>query len=51
MKAWCQRNGTTLQHARFMFDGDRLQPDMTAEGAGLEEGDEIDVMVEQVGGY
>merc|ERR1712065_102815 len=50
MKAWCQRNGTQMANARFMFDGVRLAADTTAEAAGLEEGDEIDVMVEQVGG-
>ena len=49
MKAWCQRHGCTLQNARFMLDGDKLQYGMTAEAAGLEDGDEIDVMINQVG--
>ena len=34
----------------FLYDGARITPENTAEELGLEEGDEIDAMISQIGG-
>ena len=36
---------------RFIFDGERIKESDTPETLEMENGDEIDVMVEQTGGY
>ena len=53
MNAFCQRQGVNLNAVRFLF-GDsstrrRINSDQTPESLGMEDGDAIDVMVEQVG--
>ncbi|KAJ1606038.1 ubiquitin-like protein SMT3 [Cryptosporidium canis] len=50
MNSYCQRTGQNEQSIRFLFEGERLRPEMTAEDAGLQEGDLIDAMISQVGG-
>ena len=50
MNAWCQRQGVNLNAVRFLFDGTRINSDQTPEGLEMEDGDVIDVMVEQQGG-
>ncbi|KAK9171120.1 Ubiquitin-2 like Rad60 SUMO-like family protein [Cryptosporidium meleagridis] len=50
MNSFCQRTGQNEQSIRFLFEGERLRPEMTAEDAGLQEGDLIDAMISQVGG-
>jgi len=50
MNAFCQRNGVTMQSVRFLFDGARLGPQQTPKDLDMEDGDVIDVMVEQQGG-
>eukprot|EP00741_Cyanophora_paradoxa_P008256 tig00001278_g7986.t1 len=50
MDAYCQRIGQAAGSVRFMFDGSRIQPAQTPEEIGMEDGDEIDAMMEQVGG-
>merc|ERR1711939_627458 len=55
MNAYCQRAGKSLNEVRFMYEGERLQPDQTVESLDiddLEEDDEviIDVASEAVGG-
>ena len=49
MLAYCQRQGVSLQAVRFLFDGTRINSDQTPEGLGMEDGDVIDVMMEQAG--
>ena len=49
MNAWCQRQGVNLNAVRFLFDGERLRESQTPESLEMEDGDVIDVMVEQVG--
>jgi len=39
-----------ITNVRFLFDGDRLQNTQTPKDLGMENGDEIDVVIEQVGG-
>eukprot|EP01017_Pseudomicrothorax_dubius_P010846 TRINITY_DN1393_c0_g1_i1.p1 TRINITY_DN1393_c0_g1~~TRINITY_DN1393_c0_g1_i1.p1 ORF type:complete len:106 (-),score=26.77 TRINITY_DN1393_c0_g1_i1:198-515(-) len=50
MEAYCQRQGVNMQNVRFLFDGDRIAETQTPDQLGMENGDEIDVVVEQVGG-
>ena len=36
---------------RFLFDGERLRDTQTPKELSMENGDEIDVVIEQVGGF
>ena len=51
MEAYCQRQGLSNNQCRFIFDGERIKDDDTPETLEMDNGDEIDVMVEQTGGY
>ncbi|KAJ2747837.1 SUMO protein smt3 [Coemansia sp. BCRC 34301] len=48
MTAYCSRTGQTMGSVRFLVDGQRISPDDTPQALGLEEGDTIDAMTEQV---
>lgn len=50
MDAYCARVGKEPGSVRFLFDGERIQPDATPEQLEMEDEDEIDAMVEQTGG-
>jgi len=50
MDAYCQRQGLASNNVRFLFDGERLHETQTPKELNMENGDEIDVLVEQVGG-
>ena len=50
MKAFCNRNGVASNSVRFLFDGNRVNPTQTPQDLDMEDGDVIDVMVEQQGG-
>ena len=50
MNAFCQRQGVNSASVRFLFDGQRLNPQQTPQELEMEDGDVIDVMVEQQGG-
>ena len=50
MEAYCNRQGLQLNQCRFIFDGDRIREDQTPEALEMDNGDEIDAMVEQTGG-
>ncbi|KAI9503311.1 putative ubiquitin [Coemansia spiralis] len=50
MQAYCTRTGQALGTVRFLVDGERINADNTPESLGLEDGDAIDAMTEQVGG-
>lgn len=50
MEAFCVKLGLQKGSIRFSFDGNRISPEQTAEGLGMQEGDVIDAMVEQTGG-
>jgi small ubiquitin-related modifier len=39
-----------IANVRFLFDGERLHEGQTPKDLGMENGDEIDVVIEQVGG-
>ena len=50
MKAFCSRNGVAQNSVRFLFDGNRINGSQTPQELDMEDGDVIDVMVEQQGG-
>ena len=50
MEAYCQRQGLSNNQCRFIFDGERIKDDDTPQTLEMDNGDEIDVMVEQTGG-
>lgn len=50
MDAYCTRQGLSSAQCRFIFDGERIKDDDTPDNLEMENGDEIDVMVEQTGG-
>lgn len=50
MESFCTRQGINPSTVRFLFDGERIHDESTPEALGMEDGDEIDAMVEQTGG-
>jgi len=57
MDAYCQRQSVIIyliqlnsSNVRFLFDGERLHETQTPKDLNMENGDEIDVVIEQVGG-
>ncbi|RIA89031.1 small ubiquitin-related modifier-like protein [Glomus cerebriforme] len=50
MEVFSERNGLTMRTLKFLYDGDRIKNDDTPESLEMEDGDAIDVMVEQTGG-
>ncbi|CAO1635853.1 unnamed protein product [Sympodiomycopsis kandeliae] len=49
-RAYAERMGKPASSIRFLFDGARINDEDTAESLSIEDGDEIDAMVEQLGG-
>ena len=50
VEAYAQRKGINGASLRFMIDGERVQPDSTPKMLELEDNDQVDVMLETVGG-
>merc|ERR1712230_258322 len=50
MHAFCNRQGVSMNSVRFLFDGNRINETQTPSQLDMEDGDVIDVMVEQHGG-
>lgn len=50
MEAYATRKGVALNQLRFMVDGKRVNPDDTPKFLEMEDGDQIDVRIEQQGG-
>ncbi|CAG8495933.1 2313_t:CDS:2 [Paraglomus brasilianum] len=50
MEAYCERQGKAMASVRFLYDGERIQAHHTPAELDMEDGDAIDVMVEQLGG-
>ncbi|EIE76644.1 hypothetical protein G6F46_003770 [Rhizopus delemar] len=51
MDAYCERQGKAPGSVRFLYDGTRVQNHNTPNELDMDDGDSIDVMVEQIGGY
>ncbi|KAG2198903.1 ubiquitin-related domain-containing protein [Mucor mucedo] len=50
MDAYCERQGKQPGSVRFLYDGTRVLPQDTPNELDMDDGDSIDVMVEQIGG-
>ncbi|KAI8889279.1 ubiquitin-like protein [Backusella circina FSU 941] len=50
MDAYCERQGKSAGSIRFLYDGTRVLAHNTPNELDMDDGDSIDVMVEQVGG-
>lgn len=50
MEAFCKRQGRAANSLRFLYDGQRVEPDDTPESLDMDEGDVIEAHREQVGG-
>ena len=49
--AYAQRLGINTSSLRFVLDGNRVTGDQTPKMLEMEDGDQLDVRIEQVGGY
>ena len=51
MEKYCERQGISNKNSvRFQFDGERIMEKTTPHDLGMQNRDEIDVVIEQVGG-
>jgi len=51
MDAYCQRQGISQNSIRFLYDGQRIQPERTPKELDMEDSDIIDAVLQQTGGY
>ncbi|EEH57334.1 uncharacterized protein MICPUCDRAFT_33538 [Micromonas pusilla CCMP1545] len=49
--AFCARKSLQPDSVRFLFDGQRVNANMTPKDLDMEDGDSLDAMMEQVGGF
>mmetsp|Transcript_6289 Transcript_6289/g.8757 ORF Transcript_6289/g.8757 Transcript_6289/m.8757 type:complete len:97 (-) Transcript_6289:191-481(-) len=50
MDAYCQRQAIESNSIRFLYDGQRLQPEQTPQDLEMEDNDIIDAVLQQTGG-
>jgi small ubiquitin-related modifier len=50
IEAYAQKKGIATSAFRFMFDGQRIQGDVTPKMLEMEDDDQIDAVLETVGG-
>ncbi|KAF2645269.1 ubiquitin-like protein-like protein SMT3 [Massarina eburnea CBS 473.64] len=50
MDAFCDRQGKNISSVRFLFDGQRVQPDDSPDALDMQDGDTLEVHQEQIGG-
>ena len=48
--AYSQRKGVNATSLRFLFDGQRVRGDQTPQDIDMDDGDQLDCMLEQQGG-
>ncbi|RWW79331.1 hypothetical protein BHE74_00012387 [Ensete ventricosum] len=51
MNAYCDRQSMDFNAIAFLFDGHRLRGEQTPDELEMEDGDEIDAMLHQTGGW
>ena len=51
MEKYCERINILLSSANFVFEGEKIYPHQTPEDLNMQNEDEIQVLVEQVGGF
>ncbi|OQO11074.1 hypothetical protein B0A48_05329 [Cryoendolithus antarcticus] len=49
--AFAKKTERKINELRFLYEGERLNADQTIEEIGMEDGDTVDVHMEQIGGY
>lgn len=49
-EAYAQRKGIAVKSVRFFLDGQRVDEGQTPAEVGIEEGEQLDAMLEQTGG-
>ena len=49
-ETYAQRKGVQINSLRFMLDGERIDPNQTPKMLELDDQDQIDCLLEQVGG-
>ncbi|RDD38767.1 Small ubiquitin-related modifier [Trichoplax sp. H2] len=49
--AYCERQGVPIGSLRFLFDGQRINDDMSPKQLEMEDDDVIEVYTEQLGGF
>ncbi|GHP09788.1 hypothetical protein PPROV_000852300 [Pycnococcus provasolii] len=49
--AYASKKSVEQRSVKFLFDGNRIKEDDTPESLGLENDDEVDAMLEMVGGH
>ena len=50
-EAYAQRRGVTVKSLRFLFEGERVNFNETPKSLEMEDDDQIDCLIEQVGGH
>ncbi|KAK6414009.1 hypothetical protein LTR95_017793 [Oleoguttula sp. CCFEE 5521] len=50
-EAFAKKTERKITELRFLYEGERLNGDQTIEEVGMEDGDTVDVHMEQIGGY
>jgi hypothetical protein len=50
MDIFCQQQNFDLRSIKFMYEGNSLSPRATPESLSMEDGDEIDAFIAQIGG-
>ena len=51
MNAFCERKAWDPKQVRFVFEGQRISAESTPEDHDMEEGDCLDAVLEQIGGW
>lgn len=51
MEAYCSRQAVSMSAIRFLYDGERVQPDSTPDKMGMEDDEIIDAVLQQTGGF
>eukprot|EP01132_Coremiostelium_polycephalum_P001312 gene1312-1656_t len=51
MNAYCEKTGLELKNLRFLFNGERVNPELTPKHYDMENDDIIDCLIQQEGGY
>jgi len=49
--AYASKKGVAANSLRFLLDGDRIRGDQTPNDLDLEDGDQVDAVLEQLGGF
>jgi small ubiquitin-related modifier len=50
IETYCSRQAVSVSAIRFLYDGQRVQPDATPNSLDMEEDDIIDAVLQQTGG-